>query len=367
MYKEHPVFEKPENEDVKIWRYMDFTKFVSLLEKQALFFCRTDKLGDLFEGSYTKVNIERRSAIYKKKLDSLPAQLQPFRDVIEREPKNYSGFLKMLRKHVYVNCWHKNTSFKVYLELCDLLGYKLTQNKNGEEPLKVVKGILNEKSAVFVFDEIDKMEEWDFLYSILEGIYRKSVILMTNYKDWLGNVEERIMSRLMLDQLEFRPYNCKETEGILKQRISYAFVGDVFDEAAFKLILDKTAGMGDIRAGLTMLREAGLNAENRSSKKITADDAKAAMGKLSEINLESSDGLGDEFRAILNIIKQNEGLKMGELFKLYQKEGGEGAYRSFFRKVNKLADDKFVSLEKREGGAEGTCTIVKYLKANKGN
>jgi hypothetical protein len=49
-YSEHETCLKPANENAKIWRYMDFTKFVSLLEKKALFFCRADKLGDPFEG-----------------------------------------------------------------------------------------------------------------------------------------------------------------------------------------------------------------------------------------------------------------------------------------------------------------------------
>ena len=67
MYKEHPVFEKPENENTKIWRYLDFTKFVSLLDKSALFFTRADRLNDPFEGSYSKVNIQLRPVVYKDK------------------------------------------------------------------------------------------------------------------------------------------------------------------------------------------------------------------------------------------------------------------------------------------------------------
>jgi hypothetical protein len=134
MYKEHPVFEKPADENAKIWRYTGFTKFVSLLDKRALFFCRTDKLGDPFEGSYTKVDIERRSAMYKKRLDSLPAQLQPFRDVFEREPENWGEFLKMLRKHVYVNCWHKNdyesaAMWRLYLKSNEGIAIESTFNK----------------------------------------------------------------------------------------------------------------------------------------------------------------------------------------------------------------------------------------------
>ena len=36
-----------------IWRYMDFAQLVSLLDKEALFFCRADKLGDPFEGAWS--------------------------------------------------------------------------------------------------------------------------------------------------------------------------------------------------------------------------------------------------------------------------------------------------------------------------
>ena len=225
--------------------------------------------------------------------------------------------------------------------------------------------MLNKKSAVLVFDEIDKVQDFDFLYSILGEIYKKSIFLITNYKEWLTNVEERIRSRLMLDSLEFKPYNYKETEGILRQRIEYAFVLGVLEEEAFQLILKKTAQLQDIRSGLYALREAGLSAENRSSKKITIEDAKAALQKLDEYNLEGSDSLEDDTKSILSIIKNNDGMKMGDLFKIYQEKAGTGSYRSFYRKVTKLADDKFISLDKKEGGAEGNTTIVKYAKIKK--
>ena len=36
----NPLFKPLSNPRIKIWRYTDFTKFVSLLEDEALFFCR---------------------------------------------------------------------------------------------------------------------------------------------------------------------------------------------------------------------------------------------------------------------------------------------------------------------------------------
>ena len=37
--------------DATLWRYIDFTKLVSFLEDQTIFFARADKLGDPFEGA----------------------------------------------------------------------------------------------------------------------------------------------------------------------------------------------------------------------------------------------------------------------------------------------------------------------------
>lgn len=121
MYKEHPVFEKPENENVKIWRYMDFTKFMSLLDRSALFFTRADKLGDPFEGSFPKVNVELRPEIYKDKIP--PSALKSF-------SKLRMSFLKC----TIVNCWHLNeyesaAMWKLYLKSNEGIGIQSTFNR----------------------------------------------------------------------------------------------------------------------------------------------------------------------------------------------------------------------------------------------
>src|SRR3989338_2379886 len=44
---------------------------------------------------------------------------------------------------IYINCWQKNTTFKILLEVCDILGYKFTQNKKTEDLFKIAQSILN--------------------------------------------------------------------------------------------------------------------------------------------------------------------------------------------------------------------------------
>ena len=66
MYKEDSRLRAPKA-DAVLWRYMSYTKFVSLLTKNALFFSRADKLGDPFEGSLSPINIASRPEMYKGK------------------------------------------------------------------------------------------------------------------------------------------------------------------------------------------------------------------------------------------------------------------------------------------------------------
>jgi|HubBroStandDraft_1064217.scaffolds.fasta_scaffold230846_3 hypothetical protein len=50
----HPAFEPPADPQTKIWRYMDFTQFVSMLEEKGLLFTRADLLVDKFEGTMSQ-------------------------------------------------------------------------------------------------------------------------------------------------------------------------------------------------------------------------------------------------------------------------------------------------------------------------
>ncbi|MBN2421588.1 AAA family ATPase [Candidatus Woesearchaeota archaeon] len=263
---------------------------------------------------------------------------------------------------IYINCWQKNTSFKIALDLCEKLGYKFTFNKKTDDLLDIVINIANKKSAVFCFDEIDKAEELDFLYTLLERIYRKTIILITNYKSWILELDERIKSRLTLEFLEFNKYNEPESKGILKNRLRYAFVQGVWEDDAFDLVAKKTYELGDMRSGLYILREAGNAAENKASRKINKEHVETAINKLNEFNIKKSTDLKEDERFILKIVKENSGKKIGELFEVYKQHGGEFTYKTFQRKIEHLGRNKFISLDKKLGGKEGSTTIIKYAQ-----
>ena len=88
-------FHGPPPADAILWRYMDFTKFVSLLEKRALFFARADQLGDPFEGAIPINNIKSRYTSLKPKLSA-------------KEILMYEHLRIELRRLTLISCWHES-------------------------------------------------------------------------------------------------------------------------------------------------------------------------------------------------------------------------------------------------------------------
>lgn len=265
-------------------------------------------------------------------------------------------------KVVYVNCWKQNTSYKVAVSICAQIGFRFVQNKNTTELFQVVSRILNEDSAaVFVFDEIDKVEDTDFLYHLLEEVYHKTIILITNYQTWLTDLDERVRSRLTPEQMGFKRYNATETTSILRNRLSYAFPEGVWSDEAFALVASKAGELKDIRSGLFLLKESAMAAEEKAKRQIDAEDVKKALAKLDDFTIKNSEDLEDETKDIYELVKKNSGKKIGELFEVYQTEGGKSSYKTFQRKIDKLSENKFISTTKQTGKGGNTTIVEKKL------
>lgn len=113
MYIENPTFSQPEDEKIKVWRYMDFTKFIALIDSKSLYFARTDKLDDPFEGSLPRHNAIIRE--YNPDKISSETRDQLIRAMVEMSKNNESR-----KKYMAVNCWHMNdcesaAMWKLYL------------------------------------------------------------------------------------------------------------------------------------------------------------------------------------------------------------------------------------------------------------
>ena len=88
-------FHNPPPADAILWRYMDFTKFVSLLETRTLFLARADKLGDPFEGSVPKNNLILRATLESEFSDE--------------EILKYTLVMQQLPRFTLISCWHESS------------------------------------------------------------------------------------------------------------------------------------------------------------------------------------------------------------------------------------------------------------------
>ena len=60
----------------------------------------------------------------------------------------------------------------------------------------------------------------------------------------------------------------------------------------------------------------------------------------------------------VKIVKENPGKRIGDLFEVYQSNGGTGVYKTFQRKIKRLSDNNFLHVKKVTGGNKGNTTIV---------
>jgi hypothetical protein len=129
-------FETGTNFESRIWRYMNFTKFLSLLETSSLFFTRADRLGDNWEGALTLAEVIHRKKLEKRNKGKLHAWVP---DIIKDTILNTA-----------VSCWHMNHEesagmWKLYV--------------TGGEGIAICSSIRRLKSCFKPYDGNDKKEK----------------------------------------------------------------------------------------------------------------------------------------------------------------------------------------------------------------
>ena len=152
MYEAHPTFLQPEDDNVKVWRYMDFTKLVSLIGSRCLFFTRADKFDDPFEGSWPRINVLARQHVP----DDVPAG---GREAFSKAMANMGEINRRWPKYNAINCWHMNehesaAMWKLYLKSDEGIAVQSTYNK--------LRASITDDEKVFlgVVKYIDYETEW---------------------------------------------------------------------------------------------------------------------------------------------------------------------------------------------------------------
>lgn len=109
MYHQNVACTPPEDETVRVWRYMTFIKFMSLLDRSALYFSRVDRLGDPFEGSYGRRNLT--GDLRDEEMVPRYESIEPGSKLIDFKPSTPDArraSFTLGQRTTYANCWHMN-------------------------------------------------------------------------------------------------------------------------------------------------------------------------------------------------------------------------------------------------------------------
>jgi hypothetical protein len=162
LYSEHPACNIPKDMNQKVWRYMDFTKFVFILEEQALFFPRLSSLSlsDPLEGFLTKPTVA--------KFRNIPEGLTAEEVAKKRAIREHNlSVLRMGRNLLFVSSWYVNSHesiamWKLYLKSGEGVAIQSTTGR-------MIESFANTEDKVFIglIDYIDYDEDeipWDNLF-----------------------------------------------------------------------------------------------------------------------------------------------------------------------------------------------------------
>jgi hypothetical protein len=116
-----PPFFEPE-ESLLLAKYIDITKFLSLLKDKQLFFCRLDKLEDKFEGTLPKISRREFRAFYRHVNITGFLKSPMTAEEIEREITEDFEYREKLKALNCVNCWneYKGESYALWKVYSDL-------------------------------------------------------------------------------------------------------------------------------------------------------------------------------------------------------------------------------------------------------
>ncbi len=116
-FSPHP-YETPSIES-QLWRYMDFTKYVSMLSTSTLYFARADTFEDPFEGAKGVIDNKEKwdnhyLSFFKQAIKNPPEGMECNHtdEHIEKEAQRLLKDMevggKAHRERVYISCWHEN-------------------------------------------------------------------------------------------------------------------------------------------------------------------------------------------------------------------------------------------------------------------
>ena len=248
-------------------------------------------------------------------------------------------------KSIYINCWNYNDSLSIFQKILENFSQILP--KRGISKEEVIERLIevNKKFGkyVLVLDEVDKVKDLnDLLYFFTREAKNVFVIMISNSKDFLLNLDQRVLSSLNVETIEFKKYSLEQLKEIAKYRLKLLRV-DVEEGVTFLLANESFKKNSDVRVILKLIKLALEKMIEENEKILRVSHLKKV------IKIENNEKIEDErLKRIIEIVKNSEKITTSEVYEIIKEEFGISK-RTFNYLVKKLVESKKVKLIRAKG------------------
>lgn len=274
---------------------------------------------------------------------------------------------------VYVNCQLHTTRFNIFSQVYKKV-FGILPPETGVPFSRIYEQIMKhlqkeDQALVVALDDVNYLfhnkNANKIFYDILraheefEGV-RTGLFAVISDIEFRYLLDKNVNSVFIPQEVIFGPYSRDEIRDILKERAKVGFYPDVISEELLEQIVEDTASIGDLRAGIDLLSSVGNIAEADASKIIEEKHLEAAVQNTSSISLKSTlKNLSETEESLLRIIieAKDEDVTTGNLYKLLN-EVKPLSYASFDRLLNKLEFLRLIDVKFTGKGVRGNSRMV---------
>lgn len=245
---------------------------------------------------------------------------------------------------IYINCWEYASHYAVMDKLVRELRILGAEKLSTSFKLERFRDFVGKRPFVIILDEIDQpsRSERDSILYHLANIGNVGLVIISNSRDIVLNMDDRITSRLNARHIEFSPYSSESLAAILKSRADSALAARAWDENILNVIVSLSEG--DARRAFQTLASAARWAESECSDAVERKHVQAGLNS----SLESKktmllERLSSHHRLLYDLVKEHGQINSGELWEAYlddcrSQDKPAIALRTFSEYMNKLIE-----------------------------
>jgi len=253
---------------------------------------------------------------------------------------------------IYVNCWKCNSFYAILDSMLNELRIGFGDERDSRLKLYKFETFIATKPFVIVLDEIDLMdprERDQTLYNLL-ALRKLGLICISESREPIFELEERVRSRLNPRFVHFAPYTEEELVEILKERALIALHAEAWNEEILKRVAELSKG--DARTAIQTIRNAAQQAEQNGCTSIKPEHVEKAICDIKDLRKEYSlKKLSEDQRLVYELIRKQGSVMSVKLWNDYQKECSTRnlkpiARRTFSNYVEKLRQMNMIKIER---------------------